>query len=38
VRRMGIPDKFIEHGSQEQLRKEVGLTKNDVIKVVKELK
>lgn len=38
VRRIGIPDKFIEHGSQEQLRKDVGLTKSNIIKVIKELR
>lgn len=37
VKRMGIPDKFIEHGSQEQLRKSIGLTKENIIRVIKEL-
>jgi len=38
VRRIGIPDRFVEHGSQEQLRKDVGLTKSNIIKVIKELR
>ncbi len=38
VKRMAIPDKFIEHGSQEELRKNLGLTKENIIKVIKELK
>jgi 1-deoxy-D-xylulose-5-phosphate synthase len=25
VRRLGIPDRYIEHGSQAQLRKDVGI-------------
>ena len=38
VKRIAIPDRFIEHGSQEQLRKNIGLTKSDIIKAIKELK
>jgi 1-deoxy-D-xylulose-5-phosphate synthase len=38
VKRMAIPDKFIEHGSQEELRKNLGLTKENIIKVIRELK
>ncbi len=38
VKRIAIPDKFIEQGPQEQLRKDLGLTKNNIIKAVKELK
>jgi len=38
IRRIAIPDKFIEQGPQEQLRKNLGLTKNNIIKVIKELK
>ena len=38
VKRIGIPDNFIEHGPSEQLRKNVGLTKNNIVKVIKELK
>ena len=38
VKRIGIPDEFVEHGSQEQLRKNVGLTKENIVKVIKELK
>ncbi len=38
VKMIGIPDKFIEHGSQEQLRKETGLSKSNIIKVIKEIR
>jgi 1-deoxy-D-xylulose-5-phosphate synthase len=38
VKRIGIPDKFIEHGSSEQLKKDIGLTKENIVKVIKELK
>ena len=37
VKRIGIPDKFIEHGPVEVLRQKVGLTKENIVKVVKEL-
>ena len=37
VRRIGIPDRFIEHGSQEELRGEIGLSREGIIKVVKEM-
>jgi len=38
VKRIAIPDRFIEHGPQQQLRKDIGLTKNNIIKAIKELK
>ena len=37
VRRIGIPDKFIEHGSVEVLRQKVGLTKENIVKMVREM-
>ncbi|MGM8214071.1 1-deoxy-D-xylulose-5-phosphate synthase [Bacillaceae bacterium W0354] len=37
IKRMGIPDRFIEHGSVDQLLEEVGLTTEDVISNVKKL-
>jgi len=38
IKRIGIPDKFIEHGSQEQLKKDIGLTKANIIKQILALK
>ncbi len=35
VRRIGIPDRFIEHGPVEVLREKIGLTKENIVKVVK---
>lgn len=37
VKRIGIPDKFIEHGSMEILRKNCGLTAENLVKTVKEI-
>ncbi|MDC3414439.1 1-deoxy-D-xylulose-5-phosphate synthase [Aquibacillus sp. 3ASR75-11] len=37
IRRMGIPDKFIEHGSVKELLNEIGLTKENVVKQVEDL-
>ena len=37
VKRIGLPDKFIEHGSQDILRKKYGLTKENIIKTAKEM-
>ena len=34
---MGIPDKFIHHGTQEQLHEELGLDAQGIVKKVKEL-
>jgi len=34
---MGIPDKFIHHGTQEELHAELGLDKNGIIKKVLEI-
>jgi len=37
VRRIGIPDYFIEHGPQELLRKQIGLTKENIVKKAREM-
>ncbi|ELK44959.1 UNVERIFIED_CONTAM: 1-deoxy-D-xylulose-5-phosphate synthase [Halobacillus marinus] len=37
VKRMGIPDRFIEHGSVSQLWEEIGLTEDALVKNLKEL-
>ncbi|MBW2974281.1 1-deoxy-D-xylulose-5-phosphate synthase, partial [Candidatus Woesearchaeota archaeon] len=34
VKRIAILDAFIEHGSQEQLRKDAGLTKGDIVRTI----
>jgi 1-deoxy-D-xylulose-5-phosphate synthase len=37
VKRMGIRDKFVQHGSQNTLRSKYGLNEKGIIKAVKEL-
>ena len=37
VKRIGIPDKFISHGSTELLKKEIGLSKENIVKTLKEM-
>lgn len=37
VERMGLPDRYIEHGSVSQLLEEVGLTADDVITRIREM-
>jgi 1-deoxy-D-xylulose-5-phosphate synthase len=37
VRRIGLPDKFVEHGSQETLRREYGLDKTGIIQEARDL-
>lgn len=37
LKRMGIPDKFIEHGLQQSLRSKYGLDKEGIVQVVKGL-
>ncbi|WP_096153480.1 MULTISPECIES: 1-deoxy-D-xylulose-5-phosphate synthase [Bacillus] len=37
VRRMGIPDRFIEHGSVKELLNEIGLTTEEVVNNVKKI-
>ncbi|MCX7698903.1 MAG: 1-deoxy-D-xylulose-5-phosphate synthase [Candidatus Goldbacteria bacterium] len=36
VKQLGIPDKFIEHGTVEECREEAGLTENNFLKHIKE--
>ncbi len=37
IKRIGICDKFIEHGSMEILRKDCGLTSENIVKTVKKM-
>ena len=37
VRRIGLPDRFIEHGSQQLLRKQVGLDVDSVVNTCKQM-
>lgn len=37
VHRMGIPDRFIEHGSVGELLKEIGLTEDQIVKQITEI-
>jgi len=37
VTQIGIPDKFIEHGSQKILREKYGLTRDNIVLKSKEL-
>ncbi|MFE8702533.1 1-deoxy-D-xylulose-5-phosphate synthase [Cytobacillus sp. FJAT-54145] len=37
IERMGIPDRFIEHGSVKELLKEIGLTTEDVVQKLQTL-
>lgn len=37
IERMGIPDEFIEHGSVSQLLKDIGLTKEQIVELVKSI-
>lgn len=36
-RRLGIPDEFIEHGTQKELRARLGLNKDGILKVLREM-
>lgn len=38
VRGIGIPDEYISQGTQEELRRECGLTRDEIYKVIKEEK
>jgi 1-deoxy-D-xylulose-5-phosphate synthase len=38
VKRLGIPDRFIEHGSPEDLYRECGFDAQGIAKTVRELK
>lgn len=37
IRRMGIPDRFIEHGSVKQLLDEIGLTQEEIVKTIRSM-
>ena len=37
IRIMGLPDSFIEHGTQKELYQELGLNSKGIIKVIKEI-
>lgn len=37
VKRLGVPDKYIEHGTQEELYKECGYDVDSIVKTVKEM-
>jgi 1-deoxy-D-xylulose-5-phosphate synthase len=37
VRRIGVPDEFVEHGTQDELRSRIGLDGNGIEKAVKAL-
>ncbi|MBW2980310.1 1-deoxy-D-xylulose-5-phosphate synthase [Candidatus Woesearchaeota archaeon] len=37
VKRIGIPDKFVEHGSMSILREKIGLTEDNIVKEAKSL-
>ena len=37
VRRMGVPDRFIEHGTPEELYAEIGLDADGIERVIREI-
>jgi 1-deoxy-D-xylulose-5-phosphate synthase len=37
VKRIGIPDTFVEHGTQKTLRDKYGITANGIVRVAKEM-
>ena len=37
VRRLGIPDKFIDHGTVEELYRECGMDRNSIIQTAKKM-
>ena len=37
VRRLGIPDEFVEHGSQKELRARIGINRDGIIQALREL-
>lgn len=37
IKRLGIPDKFIEHGTQDELYKECGIDKDGIVKAIKAI-
>jgi 1-deoxy-D-xylulose-5-phosphate synthase len=36
--RMGIPDKYIDHGTREELLEDVGLSVSNLISIIKNIK
>ncbi|KGP91911.1 1-deoxy-D-xylulose-5-phosphate synthase [Pontibacillus chungwhensis BH030062] len=37
IHRMGVPDRFIEHGSVKELYKEIGLTSDNIVSKIKKI-
>lgn len=37
IHRMGVPDRFIEHGSVKELYKEIGLTSENIVSTIKKI-
>jgi len=37
IKRLGLPDVFIEHGPQELLREKYGISKKDIVKEARKL-
>jgi 1-deoxy-D-xylulose-5-phosphate synthase len=37
IRRLGIPDYFVEHGTQEELIRECGFDTDSVVKTIREM-
>ena len=37
IKRLGIPDKFIDHGSQQELYKECGFDAENILKTIKQM-
>jgi 1-deoxy-D-xylulose-5-phosphate synthase len=37
VRRLGVPDRFVGHGTQDELRHDLGLTKSGILSALREL-
>ena len=37
VRRLGIPDEFVEHGSQKELRARIGINRDGIVHALREL-
>ena len=37
IKRLGLPDKFVEHGTVQELQAIVGIDKEGIIKAIREL-
>ncbi|MBW2989132.1 1-deoxy-D-xylulose-5-phosphate synthase [Candidatus Woesearchaeota archaeon] len=37
VKRIAVPDRFIEHGKQSQLKEDAGLSRENIIRVIREI-